>query len=632
MQPSSISSEEFESVDFEEPHTNSMPPPSPLRPSHSLSPSLSVDDDALTMPDSSASKIKGNESEPPLEVIDSFLPILQFLPGLTLIDGVYYHHGTVSQADIEKLCAYTRRIGEFTLTDNIKESKYPVHLGTLLRVVQLHNCIALGPLFPSLCRLRIVDAQLSFDYLNLFLTPSLRSLEVVNIPEARKTVLSVFLDAVAQESPNLTQLTLGPGRLPGHLLRTFSTFNHLVQLELIELLPSFDSALLERIGSLPALEVFVLHAADSLYGSNPSEPTPNAMQDEPPSLSPWSPRPDPWSSISDPIPADTIRSPGYRTPSPIPSTRSPSPIADPIPDTPGPSDGPALFIALVDSFPITELPDVPVVRHFTVLKKLHVIGCLALIEDLIGLVASEDIMDLALTLVWSPPKPKRKNAASVVQLNVIESFATAVELAHQKWFETLKGVLIGRKEDGLSPNITTPAFPAAMFEVLLLHHTLKCLEVTGWTLNSSSSNTLQLLAAKAPLKLESLHLPIDDTSPRFSLTSLRTIAKACPQLVSLRCNIKHLSNVPEYPSRMPATNVLAHGLEVLSVGNSSPHPDPQRLLRVARHLRVLFPNLKKIETHEGHNDEQWKYIGNLVELCQNAYLDATEHEKAAYAK
>jgi hypothetical protein len=100
---------------------------------------------------------------------------------------------------------------------------------------------------------------------------------------------------------------------------------------------------------------------------------------------------------------------------------------------------------------------------------------------------------------------------------------------------------------------------------------------------------------------------------------LRRVAGTCPKLESFQCRINSLSLIPEYT--VPTTEALSHGLQWLSVGNSSPLFDTKRLSLIARHLYLLFPNLKTINTSEEHNAEQWVIVDELVKMCQTARVD-----------
>ncbi|KIM36366.1 hypothetical protein M413DRAFT_57588, partial [Hebeloma cylindrosporum] len=105
------------------------------------------------------------------------------------------------------------------------------------------------------------------------------------------------------------------------------------------------------------------------------------------------------------------------------------------------------------------------------------------------------------------------------------------------------------------------------------------------------------------------------------LSSLRVIAESCPNLISLQSTITNLHSVPTYNRLRGADNAISHGLEILSVGNALENSNPEEILDIARHLFILFPNLKEIRTHEGQNEAQWNYIHSLVRMFQIVRLD-----------
>ena len=55
------------------------------------------------------------------------------------------------------ICSYVERVGEFTLTDDAQDGEGKLNPNVFLRLAQLQGPLA--PLFPNLCRLRIVKAN-----------------------------------------------------------------------------------------------------------------------------------------------------------------------------------------------------------------------------------------------------------------------------------------------------------------------------------------------------------------------------------------------------------------------------------------------------------------------------------------
>ncbi|KAF8905956.1 hypothetical protein CPB84DRAFT_1844595 [Gymnopilus junonius] len=124
----------------------------------------------------------------------------------------------VSPADITKLSSYAGKIGLYTLTDPTNDHTHSIHPGTFLRLQQLHYRFATGPLLPSLHSLRITGVKSSLDYLNVFLSPSLRSLKVTDVEDYYQTPIRIFLDNLLEETKDVTHITLGPGRISDDLL------------------------------------------------------------------------------------------------------------------------------------------------------------------------------------------------------------------------------------------------------------------------------------------------------------------------------------------------------------------------------------------------------------------------------
>jgi len=101
---------------------------------------------------------------------------------------------------------------------------------------------------------------------------------------------------------------------------------------------------------------------------------------------------------------------------------------------------------------------------------------------------------------------------------------------------------------------------------------------------------------------------------------------------------------------LPSLNRNAHGLKVLSVGNSPEagntvdgskipsfgnSPEARNVvgwkqkLSIAASLDTLFPNLEPIETQAGANSEQWECIYDSVKMCQTSRLIHTNRRHSA---
>jgi len=167
-------------------------------------------------------------------------------------------------------------VGEFTLTDDVQDGEGKLNPNVFLRLAQLQGPLA--PLFPNLRRLRIVKADYSLDYLHLFLSPSLETLEIVGLGEDCQASLLSFLSAAVVEVPNLSNLIIGSGRLSCDVVNTCLGFYRLKHLELVNAVSEVDHRLLKDIGRLEHLETFVIDAQG--VGYTPSQAILQAEEDE----------------------------------------------------------------------------------------------------------------------------------------------------------------------------------------------------------------------------------------------------------------------------------------------------------------------------------------------------------------
>jgi hypothetical protein len=129
------------------------------------------------------------------------------------------------------------------------------------------------PLLPHLSDLVIEDADASIAYIDLLLSPSLKTLKAPCIPDAQQSTFSFFLTAIEQEVPLLQTLILGPGRFLPSSLQTISQFNSLRHLELKLEDSKLSFAFFDNIGSLAMLETFILDAryvSGTMTGDEPT--------------------------------------------------------------------------------------------------------------------------------------------------------------------------------------------------------------------------------------------------------------------------------------------------------------------------------------------------------------------------
>ena len=578
--------------------------------------------------------------------------------------------GSISEADWARLHEYTRTVSKFIVTDN--GSNAQISPTVFIRIARLLRPDM--PLLPYLSDLVIVDADLSINYLDLLLTPSLKSLNASCIPDAQQSTFSSFLTAIEQEVPPalLQTLILGPGLFLPSSLQTISQFHSLLHLELKHEGSKLPSAFFDNIGSLAMLKTFILDAryvSDTMTGDEPTVPPP--------------------------FPSDIF--PNYNT-------------ANGIRDEHGSAD----------------------IRHsktFNQLEILHVTGWLPLLEDLIHRVTSTKLEDVSVTFIrlsfdeWkvslakekaerekkaedrrreeaekkmkeqekllkdemeqkrideisSPPpsfghefpcepdaepdaygreqsvaattlgggKKKKKGRQSVQDSEVVkkqeevrekllkeqERLASLSFEAHTESFAKvlrklcltpsspiLKSLSVRQLGGSLQWLLNPPTFPEDLFRTMLLLPAIESLKVKGWLLDYVEG----VLTAAEPIpNLKSLLLPLGRLNSGISLPTLRHVAKICPKLESLQCYINPLSPVPEYS--IPTDVGLSHGLQILSVGSSFPLPVAKKLgYLIARHLYLLFPKLETIRTSEGQDAELWVIVDEFVKMFQTARMD-----------
>jgi hypothetical protein len=247
--------------------------------------------------------------------------------------------GSLTEADWARLRDYTRTVSKFVVTD--KDSKARISPAAFLRIARLQHPDM--PLLPHLSDLVIEDADASITYLDLLLTPSLKTLKASCIPDAQQSTFSSFLTAIEQEVPLLQTLILGPGLFLPSSLQTISQFNSLCHLELKLEDSKLPFAFFDNIGSLAMLKTFIL---DARYVSG------TMTGDEPTVLPPFPSDNFPNSNAMDGNPADVRHSKTCRP-----------------------------------------------MCSFNQLAVLHVIGWLPLLEDLIHRVTSTKLEDVSVTFI-----------------------------------------------------------------------------------------------------------------------------------------------------------------------------------------------------------------------------------------
>ena len=544
----------------------------------------------------------------PLLEIDSFLPVINQLSNVFYLadksivswchqenwrdDGLHiskHIRGVVSKADLDALHCYTRRVGTFILTDSSPDLKgRTIPHATFIRLAQLHS----PPFFPALKHLRIVDVNASLTHLNLLLSNSLQSIEIYNIHHTQEEVFLSFLITLADECPELSSMKLA-SPVSTSVWENCLQFRHLHALELDNISTQLDFDLLLTIGkSFPQLEVFSLYARIAKYtrATNPSD---TLLEGE-----------------------DKIAEPQTRIGHGFTDAELSALHSD---GRDHPGLGPVMpsLSRWNSSEPL-----------FLRLERLHMIGSLDLILDLVESISSPCLKEIGLILVRSN-RPKFLRDPRRIDLET-PLFAICLEKILSTWGHGLVSVVIGQYEDyppldyGTPPPPVFPTLPIVLCQKLLFQPMLECLRVFGWTIESFLDYSLYSPPpTPASSSLTSLYLQVERINQAISLPDLQFIAKSFPNLVSLQSRIVMMddSDIPVYGHSKAATFVLSHGLEQLSVGSACLPLSPKEVLDIARYIFGLFPNLEVIETHEGQNENQWNHIHSLIQAFQGVCLD-----------
>ncbi|KAF8179863.1 hypothetical protein BJ912DRAFT_637759 [Pholiota molesta] len=611
-----------------------------------VAPSIDGRDDLPTLHTEPAD----NNPEPPIEMlpaVDSFVSIIERLPGLVLEDNAYHIDGPLMEEELEQLTSYTRRIKELVLTDTAPITPPDIAPETLARLALIQD--PKSPFLSSLECLRIIDANQSLLYLFFCLVPSLNSLEIVRAPStrARQIALSSFLKELVIRVPRLSNITLC-GRVSKSFLQSSLKFNHLRQLHLTDAVESLDFAFLKEVSMLPDLESFLIDAHTAQYKFKRHLLAANNT-----SLSPTT---------------NDIGSPN-------------------------------LSLSAGQMAIATDLTPLPFPR----LRKLAVTGNIMLMEDLISHLPPRTVKEVSLTLVRPlPESPTTAASGLIIPPDNISSDTEhpyedeakpedpmyTMSIEELKWmldhptsknkpgrtssttFETMTGVQICltleavkrykrhlaqclirvKRETTLIPVSQTSIFAAviemildfgalesfsidvsshsAFTEVhelpwttlgtLLSYPSLKELKIAHWALPFMEESIIDSTTAHvaSPMSLQRLQLPVDETSNTgITISTLDLITHYYPRLIYLECFI----DIPAAVAMQfdEEVDITPHGLEVLSVGGAVPHKIP-----VATHLSLLFPHLKAINTHEGYDEEDWQQIHSLVKMCHTMTLAA----------
>ena len=126
--------------------------------------------------------------------------------------------------------------------------------------------------------------------------------------------------------------------------------------------------------------------------------------------------------------------------------------------------------------------------------------------------------------------------------------------------------------------------------------------------------------AKTWPDLNDLLLPfLPPTRVRPRMKSLRTLAERCPKLTELRIPLDTSDIQAVQPfslSRKPVYPLLKHELRTLTIASAVDDLDTRDVFYIGRYLDGLFPGLKCVRSYEGHEDERWVQVNELVRFAQ----------------
>jgi hypothetical protein len=171
----------------------------------------------------------------------------------------------VSQADVDRLQYYSRRVKSFVVEDTRPDlDNAPcVHPSTYIRIAQL---LQSNPLFPSLRRLTFDMSEMLITYsIFLFLSPLLESLELTSVHEEHTIVTPILANLSSQM---LRRIVIHDGKMSADFLKSFSHFKQLRSLELSNF--SNDFTAWEVLGTLPSLANLTLNAKDHAHAAKNS--------------------------------------------------------------------------------------------------------------------------------------------------------------------------------------------------------------------------------------------------------------------------------------------------------------------------------------------------------------------------
>lgn len=391
-----------------------------------------------------------------------------------LVDKDQILSGTITDAHLEYLNQHARAVKNFTCTDSIYPSSREEILispSTYIRIAQISGTHFL-PCLESL-RFPSTERDRSLGHLFIFLSSSLRSVEIESIRASENHFIGSFVSSLCWEAPALRRLVLrGPGEISQSSLKYIALLTQLDTLELPPISGLGQSGLFRAIGSLDHLEILIINGRDKLsfthyqgYGECPYGWGQDDMQSK--------------TSVS----------------------------------------------------PKEDAADAPEKQYFLKLKTLEMNGPTALVDSLLKRIASPHLSSIHISLC-APNGPGPSTILTKAQACIIHCF----QVMGSNWSKSLRSVVVDlQTPDFTIPPQRNILDVKKVLSDLRLLNALEVLDVRTWKL-ASFPEELEGLARSWPL-LKEIRLPVGSDCPPLFLDSFYTLARHCPDLQVLQCMV-----------------------------------------------------------------------------------------------
>lgn len=468
--------------------------------------------------------------------------------------------GPIYDEDLERVKSITSNINEFTLTALPPGKRFPI--SAVFRLLQyLH-----GPLLPSIGRVKIAnpDAE-AMQYWSLICTPSLASISLDGIGVEHTKALSYLLDTLRTEAPNLSAISIGPGKVPPETPMQCIQFSQLRELSLSSTATSYDAEMHAAIVKLDKLEVLSLQIDRDERG--------------------WTLFDNPNDEAADPI-LEQLKS---------------------------------LHLSANIDFLTAFMPRI----GSKTLERLS----LTLLISSDEAMAAMDTSNPSVSKKKKMKKLSRAITSEPVVAPKL--FGSIIHDALSTWNRTLAHLYISRNDDGIVwPEGPMPLSFGDSDVSCLLSTQITHLDISGWSGEDVVTYILDPEPTSARnLELEVLHLPLNGTV-HIPLSSLAGLSQRFPNLHSLRADVVDPSGITVHGDTLGVrSNCNMKTLFVGNGAMTYPKDRPLHCvtdlkyypLRVAQYLDRLFPNLDSIKTTNCQEDI-WILVEKLVKMCQDSRI------------